>query len=260
MKEQSEEMFAEERKQIILDLVNEHEKITVKELCTEFSVSPATIRNDLRALEGYGLLKRTHGGAVSNSKVGFEPVFEIKETEKKNEKRAIGKYALRFLQDNDVIILDTGSTALEFAKQISRELHLTVITNDLRIASCLEKANNITVVMLGGIIRKNYHYTLGSLIEDTIKNFNADKVFLGINGLDIERGLTTSSLETSGIKKEFIKAAKSVIVLADSSKFGVAKLEKVADITSVYAVVTDKKASDSYVSEIKKKGVKVYKA
>ena len=109
-------MFAEERKHMIVDLVNKNIKTTVNNLCEEFSVSPATIRNDLRELEEAGLLKRTHGGAISNIKANYEPNAYQKEIEHVNEKKAIAKRAAQYVHEGDTIALDTGTTTFELAK------------------------------------------------------------------------------------------------------------------------------------------------
>ncbi|MBQ3274679.1 MAG: DeoR/GlpR transcriptional regulator, partial [Christensenellaceae bacterium] len=109
-------MFAEIRKQMIVDFVNQKSNVTLGELCEKFSVSPATVRNDLRALEKEGLLKRTHGGAISIRKVTYEPNAYQKEIEHVSEKKMIAEVAFSMIEKGDSIALDTGTTTFELAK------------------------------------------------------------------------------------------------------------------------------------------------
>jgi len=155
MKEQDYEsntLFAEERKNEIVKLISSEGKVLVPELINLFKVSPATIRNDLRDLEMSGLIKRTHGGAISVEmpKVGFEPIQQQKMVKNIEQKKSIAKAALDFIEDGDIIILDTGTTNLELAKLLPRSIQLTVIINDIDIARALEKHQHVQVILIGG--------------------------------------------------------------------------------------------------------------
>ena len=119
---------------MIVELINKEIKTTVANLCEKFSVSPATIRNDLRELELAGLLKRTHGGAISNRKASFELNSYQKEVENLEKKAAVAKAAIQYVQDGDIIAIDTGTTTLELAKLLVGRRNITVVTNDLEIA------------------------------------------------------------------------------------------------------------------------------
>jgi len=257
MMKKDENMFAEERKQKIVDLVNRETKTTVDFLCETFSVSPATIRNDLRDLEGSGLLKRTHGGAISNRQVTYEPNFGQKEIENKLAKEAIGRFATQYIQRGDSIIIDTGTTTYEMAKQLVGCEDLTVVTNDLQIAAFLERNSNAVIIMPGGTIRRHYHYVSGSTVTDTIRKLNVDKAFIAANGVSIKRGLTSPNMDTAVIKSEFIGAADEVIVLADSSKVEQNKFVKFADFANIDLMITDEAVDPAFVEEAKKVGVDV---
>lgn len=250
-------MFAEERKQKIIDVVNENTKITVDFLCEKFSVSPATIRNDLRELEENGLLKRTHGGAISNKKVTYESNFIQKEIENKEAKESIAKLAVQYIQKGDSVIIDTGTTTYEMVKQMVNCENLTVVTNDLQIAALLERNTNATIIMLGGVVRRDYHYVAGSPAMNTIKNLNVDKAFIAVNGISMKRGLTTPNIDTAGYKTELINAANEVIVLADNSKLNQNKFVKFADVSDVDLIITDENADDVFIEEAKKAGIDV---
>ena len=138
MKPQSEHpLFAEERKGQILELLRQKSKLLVPELCDYFDVSPATIRNDLRDLENERKLKRTHGGAISLEKTSFELDSRHKEIRNMEQKRQIAACAAKLIEDGDTIILDTGTTTLELAKCLSGKRDLTIVLNDIEIASLL---------------------------------------------------------------------------------------------------------------------------
>ncbi len=136
--ENKEVLFAEERQSRILKLLKKEHKVLVPQLCELYGVSPATIRNDLNDMESRGLLKRTHGGAILNTKMGFEQNVEQKLTRNSREKEAIAKIAAEYVEDGDAIAIDTGTTTLAFARCLTEKKNLTVITNDLNIAAFLD--------------------------------------------------------------------------------------------------------------------------
>lgn len=252
-----ENIFAEERKQMIVELVNENVKTTVAELCRRFSVSPATVRNDLRELEQLGLLKRTHGGAISNRRATFEPDAYEKEVERIAQKQAIAQVAVAYVTEGDTIALDTGTTTFEFAKQLTGYSDLTVVTNDLQIAFYLERNSRAHVIMAGGAVRRNFHCTAGQKALDTVADLNADKTFLGANGVSIKRGVTTPNVETADFKKMLVEIGDEIILLADSSKIDKTSFAKYAGIEQVDALVTDEAADEEYLRQLRDKGVMV---
>lgn len=250
-------IFAAERKQMILDLVNGNIKTTVSELCEEFSVSPATIRNDLRELENARLLKRTHGGAVSNRKVSYELNTYQKEVQNITEKRAMAKLARKYVQEGDSISLDTGTTTFELAKLLVDLNNITVVTYDLQIASYLESHSNVTIIMAGGIVRHNFHSAIGETAIKTFEQFNVDKVFLATNALSFHRGLSTPSIETAQVKKAMIKMADEVILLADSSKMYKSSLVRFACFEDIDIIITDDKVNKDFIKKSQEKGLKI---
>ena len=190
-KKPEENIFAEERKHMIVELINKQVKTTVAELCEKFSVSPATIRNDLRELEFAGLLKRTHGGAISNKKASYELNSYQKEIENVDKKVMIGKAAAKYIQDGDIIAIDTGTTTFEFVKLIPSRANITVVTNDLQIATYLEEQSDVGVIMTGGTVRRNFHSTTGPIALGALKGLNVDRSFIAANGATPDRGITT---------------------------------------------------------------------
>ncbi|MBT3320341.1 MAG: DeoR/GlpR transcriptional regulator [Clostridia bacterium] len=252
-----ENIFAEERKQMIVELINRQIKTTVAALCEKFSVSPATIRNDLRELELAGLLKRTHGGAMSNKKASFELNSYQKEVENIEQKVAIGKAAMNYVQDGDIIAIDTGTTTLEFAKQLADKKNITVVTNDLKIALHLEENSQMDVVLTGGAVRRNFHSTIGLIALNSLKELSVDRSFIAANGVEVRRGITTPNIEQAQVKERLVEFADEVILLADSTKLGKASFAKFADLKEIDHIITDSDAPEEIVAEIESKGISV---
>ncbi len=182
------EMFAEERKSRIVEFINENEKATVSQLCDRFEVSRATIRNDLNELDEKGLIKRTHGGAISTQSVNYEMSIVDREVRFQSEKEAIAGQAISYIRDGDCIGLDAGTTTYEVAKLLTGFSRLTIITYDLNIASYLDLNTEHTVILAGGEIRKRFHYMTGDAALRTLQDLYLDVLFLAGNGVDAQRG------------------------------------------------------------------------
>lgn len=250
-------MFAEERKHMIVDLVNKNIKTTVSNLCEKFSVSPATIRNDLRELEEAGLLKRTHGGAISNIKANYEPNAYQKEIEHVNEKKAIAKRAAQYVHEGDTIALDTGTTTFELAKQLVTYENLTVVTNDLQIAAFLERNGKANIIMAGGAVRRNFHCTAGQKAIDTLSDLNVDKTFLAANGVSIKCGITTPNIDTAHVKEKLVSLGDEVLLLVDSSKFDTSTFVKFAGLSEIDLIITDTGVDPEYMELLEREDVSV---
>ncbi|EPK5558988.1 DeoR/GlpR family DNA-binding transcription regulator [Klebsiella pneumoniae] len=151
-------MFAEERQEKLLGILREKRKVAVSEMCDVFNVSGATIRADLRQLEEEGLLTRTHGGAVLRTRASFEQASDDREIVNLSAKERIGQRAAALVEDGDIIVLDTGTTTLHIARNIRDRQNVTVVTNDYQIARELEASASIQTILLGGIVKKGYHF------------------------------------------------------------------------------------------------------
>lgn len=252
-----ESVFAEERKHMIVDLVNRDVKTTVNKLCQKFGVSSATIRNDLRDLEDAGLLKRTHGGAISNNRANYEPNAYQKEVEHVSEKQAIARYALNYVREGDTIALDTGTTAFEFAKLLVDYENLTVVTNDLQIAAFLERNGKADIIIAGGAVRRNFHCTADKKAIETLKDLNVDKTFLMANGVSLKRGLSTPNFDNANVKKVLAKMANEVFLLVDHTKFGITTFVRFAELDEIDTVITDSGIDPEYLEMLIENDVNV---
>jgi DeoR family fructose operon transcriptional repressor len=246
-------LFTEERKDRILKILEEYSKITVSELCASFHVSPVTIRNDLRDLSETGKLKRTHGGAIPMGKAAFEPDSNTKEVENIEEKKRIAARAAAMVESDDTIALDTGTTTFELAKCLINKKNLTVVTNDLKIASYLETnmiASDVTIVVIGGVLRQGFHCTIGPIAVEALNGLNVDKAFMATNAFSLEKGFTTPRIDQGEIKKLFMSISSEIIMLADSSKIGRIAFLKFADLNDVDKLIIDKNISSRMVKSI----------
>lgn len=242
--EKKQQLFAEERKEQILALLSENDKLLVPELCDYFHVSPATIRNDLRELESTGMLKRTHGGALSNSKTRYEPDSYQKEVAFLNEKKEIARLAINLVEDGDTIAIDTGTTTLEFAKLLSSRKNLTVVTNDIEIARTLEMSGDANIILAGGVLRRNFHCLVGPIAVASLKDLSVDKAFMGTNGVSADIGFTTPDLGQAEIKKVMASIANEITVLCDSSKIGTKAFAQFLPLSKAARIITDSGIDD----------------
>jgi DeoR family fructose operon transcriptional repressor len=233
-------MYAEERQQKILELINTKNKVSVKELCELFNASPGTIRNDLTTLERMDLLDRTHGGAISIVKSGFERRTLDKVVKHKEEKVSIGRTAAALVEDGDVIAVDTSTTTLEMVRFLKHKEDLTIVTNDIVIASLLEDYPNVMVMLIGGIIRKGYNCSLGPQTISALSEIRVDKTFLACNGVSVKHGVTTPNADMAQFKRKIIEIASEVILVCDSSKINRTCFMQIAPIADINLLITDK--------------------
>ena len=260
MAKQTGAMLAQVRQQAIAELVHKMGNITVNDLCTKFNVSPATIRNDLRSLESRSIIKRTHGGAISTSKMVYELSTVQKEVQCIDEKRAIAQAAMEFIQEGDAIALDSGTTRFELARLLTNIKNLTVVTNDLQIASWLEQNSSVNIMLAGGQVRRNFRCTTGQSALDMLAMLHVDKAFIAVNGVSIKNGLTTPAMDMAYIKKQMIDSADKVILLADSSKIGRTAFVTYSPVSVLDVMITDEHADKGFVESLRSAGVNVVSA
>ncbi len=250
-------LFLQERQEQIMKLLKKEHKLLVPYLCEYFSVSPATIRSDLNDLESKGLLVRTHGGALLNTKTGLEKNFSQKQGTYTKEKEVIAAAAAELVEDGDIIAIDTGTTTLAFAQAITGKHNLTVVTNDIKIALLLEEQSDANVVFVGGTLRRGFHCSVGPLAINCMKNLRVDKCFMGTNGLTKEGGLSTPDINQAEVKRQMIEIGAQVIVLCDSSKIGMNSFCTVAPLNEIGILITDSGLDKSILDQLEQLDVTV---
>jgi DeoR family transcriptional regulator of aga operon len=246
-----------DRRAEIVRLVNDHGRVTVAELSRRFKVSPVTIRSDLAYLENKGLIHRTYGGALTRDLVAFDRSLSEKQSLHAEEKKRIGAAAAELVLDGDSIILDSGTTTMEVAKNLKGKKNLTVMTNAVNIASELAGIPGITVMLTGGTLRERSFSLVGPQAEASLREYCFDKLFLGVDGFDLSFGLSTPNVLEARLNRAMIEAAKQTIVVADSSKFGRRSLSLIAKVDRIHKLVTDSNVPSEYVRALEDLGIEV---
>lgn len=252
----SDRMFGEERRLKIAEIISKDKSISVSELSKLFNVSESTIRRDLHVLEEKGFIQRTHGGAILKTGTHYEPAFFEKEEVELEAKRKIGKIAASLIEEGDTILLDSGTTTLEIARNL-KNMRLTVVTNSPLIAIELSKYEDIELIVTGGIQRWRTKALVGPIAEMVIKQFKVDKAFIGTNAISFEDGLMTPDLIEANTKKTMIEVASEVYVVADHSKFGKKSFVKFADLKDITAIITDDEIDYEVVKKYEQANVEI---
>ncbi len=246
-----------ERHQYILDRLKTKGHVNVTDLSKELDVSTVTIRKDLKLLEDRKLLFRTHGSATPQDPyVGDRHVNE-KEKIQIVQKQKIAQMAAGMIEPDDSIILASGTTVNELSRQISSVKGLTVISASLIAAENLTIHREIEVIQLGGMVRKSSASVVGPHAERMLEGFNSNKLFLGVDGIDPDYGLTTTNAMESSLNQKMINAATRVIVLADSTKFGRKGFGRICGLERIDVIITDHEAPEHIISKCREKGVDV---
>ena len=245
------------RRAIILEKLDKDGQVNVPGLSKELKVSEVTIRNDLIRLEQKNMLIRARGGAIKIDRVGLDFTLSDKNKQHFEEKKRIGKAAAGLVEDGDTIILDSGTTTMEIARNLLNINNLTVITNALNIANQLADHQKANVIIPGGFLRKNSLSLVGGAAEENFRNYFCDRLFLAVDGFNTTHGLSTPNVEEAHLNRVMIEISKQVIVVADSSKFHKRSFAFISPITDVDVVVTDSEIPAEDRKKLENAGVKL---
>ena len=245
------------RHQAILDLLQKEGYVGVSQLCEMFNVSAVTIRKDLKLLENKGLLFRTHGGATfENPYINDRNVSE-KEKIHVKEKNAIAEAAVKLIKPEDSIMIGSGTTMQSLAKAINIEGNLNVTTSSLNVSLELTKSPYYDILQLGGNVRHSSSSVTGHFSQAILENISCNLLFLGVDGIDISYGCTTTNLGEAMLNKKMIESAQKIIILADSSKFNRKGFGKICDISEIHHIITDSEISSTLAQEIRDLGIQL---
>jgi DeoR/GlpR family transcriptional regulator of sugar metabolism len=237
-------LLANQRREQILKLLREDGTAKVNELAKIFKVSEVTIRQDLEKLEADDLIIREHGGAFLKSIEDQVSSLSLMNRDNMDKKALIGKKAAELIENGEVIILDSGSTTTEIAKNIVNRRNLTVITNALNIAMLLGSHPGIEVMMTGGEFKPPTLSLTGQKAADFLADIHVDKLFLATAGISLKSGLTYPSISDLVVKKAMIDAADTVYLVADSSKVGKPSLASLGALSLIHYLITDPSISN----------------
>ncbi|HLV85946.1 MAG TPA: transcriptional repressor AgaR [Candidatus Sulfotelmatobacter sp.] len=250
-------MLNEERRRAILDLLSQQGRVLVTDLSRQFETSQVTIRKDLEILHSHGLIHRTHGGALPVRDGALEdPTLREKEKLHRQQKLHIAESAASRVKEGQVLILDSGTTTTAIARALRNFQNLTIITNAVNIAAELA-GTSVEVILTGGTLRKNSFSLVGPIAEETLHRLTADLLFLGVDGFDVQYGLSTPNLLESKVNRVMVEVAKRVIAVCDSSKFGRRSLSLISPTSTVHEVITDRGAPKSDLRALKQAGIEV---
>ncbi|MFC4452891.1 DeoR/GlpR family DNA-binding transcription regulator [Deinococcus sonorensis] len=232
-----------DRQHSVLQLLEDRESVSVSELSALLLVSEVTVRSDLKALAGRGLVRRTRGGVARP--LGLpERTLEESSRQQAAVKRRIGQRAASLVRDGQTVFLDVGSTTTEIARHLSPALRgVTVVTNGLNIALELERLPGLHIIVTGGSLRRLQHSLVNPYGLELLGRIRADLLFLGCNGLDVQHGVTNANFDEAEIKSRMAEYARSVVVVADHSKLGTVARAHVLPARQVQVLITGRQAS-----------------
>lgn len=246
-----------ERHKYILNALQKEGFVKVVDIAKKLDVTTVTVRKDLKALEEKGLLYRTHGSASPVNPHMADRHVKEKEKIRIKEKQLIGAFAAQLIEEDDSIIINSGSTTCAFAEQIEPKGSLTVVTASIKVTSILGEHERINVTQLGGMLRRSSMSTMGSYTLSFLENITCSKVFLGVDGIDLDFGVTTSNVEEAELNKAMMGVALKTIVLCDSSKFGRKGFGKICNLDKIDVIVTDEGISTSMQGLLEELGVEI---
>ncbi|HTJ26989.1 MAG TPA: DeoR/GlpR family DNA-binding transcription regulator [Candidatus Limnocylindria bacterium] len=250
-------MLPEQRRKEILGLANDQVELTVEEIAQRFGVSRETARRDLVHLDARGLLRRIHGGALK-SQAASEPTLSDRMTENAEAKRRIARVAARCFEENDTLMIDTGSTTAFFAEELANFCRVTVITNSLAVATRLWSGTaRHRVYLIGGEFNGERGETLGSVSLDQLSGFRADHAVITVGAIDAVGGFMDYDLEEAMIARTMIQQARSVTVIADRSKFDHVAMAQVCELSAVARLITDQAPPGPLTEALRAAGVEV---
>src|SRR5690349_12333497 len=255
----------ERRAELILQELLRNGEVAVDDLARQLKVSEATIRRDLTELERQGLLLRSHGGAVPVAPMLYEPFrhlssFQEQQEKCAAEKRRIGLLAAGLIADGEIIAIGAGTTTTQVARSIRHRKGITVLTNALNVAMELSHLADIKVCMTGGNLSGDWFALVGDVAQRNVSEIFVDKVFIGVDGIHPEHGLTTNYPDQAAIHRAMMRQARQRIVVADHRKIGTVGTALICPLADVNILITDKGVSDEAIAPFIAKGIEVHRA
>jgi len=250
-------VLAEQRRQEVLSTVRAGQTVETATLAKRFGVSEMTIRRDLDELADRGLLRRVRGGAVQARPLRYEPPFDESRIERVEQKARVGVAAAELVGPGATVIIDIGTTALQLARHIHGRPGLTVVTNNLAVYEELVTDEAIDILLLGGLVRRNYRSLVGFLTADSLQGIQADLAFIGISGIGHDLSLLDTTAEEIPAKRAMLRAAKRVVLLADGAKFWGGGLGRVAGIDDLDVLITTSDAPQDRLAAVREHDVEV---
>ena len=246
------------RRNKILDELKTNGKVFVSELSEKLGVTAVTVRNDLQALESDGYLIRMNGGAVYSSRTTEKPgIPESAPISRAHQKEAIAEAISSIIKDGDTLFINSGTTTEMIASELKKRNNLNVVTNSLAVATQLGNVSSFRVILLGGEVNTKYKFTYGGDAQDQLSRYQADWAVMAIDGVSMNRGVTTYHAEEAIIDRMMMRGAKQALIAADHTKIGRAGFMKVCDCDNSITLVTDRAERTEELSKLYENGIKV---
>ncbi len=253
----SKPLIPAQRREQIQEYLAMHKIVASADLCRLLDVSEATIRRDLEWLEGMGVIERTHGGAILNQRMQFEPEYNYRAERNMKAKRAIGVAAAALIEEGDIVFINSGTTTTEVIRHIRGDANVTVITNNL-IATLEAAEVGLDILLVGGEFQSNSNSVAGRFAIENLSQVYADKAFIGVDGISLKHGCTVPiNAEAEVIALMMERTTGPIILVADHSKWGVVSNFEVASIDQIDCLVTDIGLSAIAREDLDNKGIKV---
>ncbi len=236
----------ENRVNEVADYVGKHNNVSIKDLASKFNVSIFTIRRDIDELVARGIIVKHYGGVSINNKSSNTLIgFEDRNTIRKAEKQKISRLAASFVEDNDIIFIDAGTTTMYMPEYI-KDKNITVVTNNIYVIFKLFNVENINLIVLGGEVDKRTNSITGYHAINFLQNLNITKSFIASSGISLDSGLTNYTVIEAEIKRHCLETSNKTFLLVDNSKFGQSSLVKYGKISQVDMIITDQQLSKEY--------------
>lgn len=252
---------ARERRQVIMELLEESDRVSVAWLAERFGVSDVSIRRDLTLLEDAGQLRRVHGAAVPASRGWRERSFATRSRENRDAKARIGSAAARLIKPADVIVFDSGSTVAQVAAHVAAPLRrssaITMVTNSIAVLDEVSQWDSPHLICLGGLYLPEYQAFAGPQTVADLRGLSADVVFMGCDGLSVESGLTTPHILVAEVGATMATRARKVVVVADGSKVGRSGFTRIVDLDAADVLITDASANEEVLERARNLGIEV---
>lgn len=253
-------MFAEERRNRLLQMLKEKRSLSVPDAAVRFEVTEETIRRDLKLLESSGFLLRTHGGAIPADDTRSEPSLEVRQGINMPGKDRIGRKAAELVQEGDTIILDASTSALSLAHHLKDMKNLTVITNAEKIVLELSGNLDITLICTGGILRHGSLSYVGRAAESMLSGLQAGTAFLSCRGFNPSRGFTDANEPESEIRRQMIRRSQKTVYLCDQTKYDRIGFVTTAELSDIDVLVVDARLPEGWEASLEAAGVAVMQA
>ena len=248
-----------ERREQIIQRLRQQGSVQVNDLSVLFGVSTVTIRNDLACLEKQGIAVRAYGGALicDSNTPGIEPSVEDKSSLNTAVKRSIAQAAVSLIKPGHRVILDSGTTTYEIARMMRQHTDIIAMTNGMNVANALLEAEGVELLMTGGHLRRQSQSFYGDQAEQSLQNYHFDMLFLGVDAIDLERGVSTHNEDEARLNRRMCEVAERIIVVTDSTKFNRSSLHKIIDTQRIHTIIVDEGIPVDSLEGLRKSGIEV---